>query len=1143
MDINNINEKSLDFLGGNPIKQNFITQIKLLKKQYKFIDMLSENENSVIFSVRDKISTRRLAIKLLAINANANRDVFSREAQIVAILEHPNIIPIHDIHIDSADCLYYTMKLLEGDRLSRILSKLKHKDSIYKKDYDLNLLLESFLKICNGVSFAHSKKVLNLNLNPSNIQIGSHGEVYIMDWSYAKFIQSNKGAGTNTIHNIMLFDIPTKDNIYGKPGFVAPEQIEDPEGSDYWSATTDVFSLGAILYNILTFEISYKGHNDDETLKNTLHFSAEKIEIESKWHRNTTDLSLIVRKALSNHPKNRYKSVSELSEDVSRFIRGEATKVHPDNFPRKFIRITKKYKHIRNIIIIIVLFLISGLLWVNHQYQKTLESWNPEIEFDMSSYPVVNTNFELSKKSLKSGTVINKKLFNSSGIKLPIAKWLWLSKHHFAKSLRIEIDFSWDNKNNIDGFDICFNSIKNNIEDTVNMPKGYSVQIGGWQGKVNLLSINRGNTPLYMTNATTCKINDNRKHKLVIERNKEFIDIYLDNNKILSEIDPIPFNSGSYGGVGFRSWSNGLFLHNVSIFTRLLPIYSSPLEVGDAFVREGFYKRAAREYQQLYDNHYNSEITEMALRKYIKMCKKLNQNELAEQLIIDFQDNYPNSSYIDKIIEDKILSFWMNYDFDKVFLLFETLDNDLKKVMIARKLLNEKHFELPYTVADKFLKILALKDVHFSLDISDYGIKSLDNLADLNLKILNCENNQISSLLPLENMAIQVLKCANNKISDISPLKNMPLQTLDISNNTIKTLVAFKHKKLIHFSAINANLNSLAFLLNQPLKTLNITYNPIKSLAPLNNIKSLDNLYATYTNIKDYSSLSESKLKRINIGYDYDGQKINIQGFDKLDLSKISLLTAMGVGLKKIKLINSYNIKSLNIADNNIDDLSFLSIKNHENLKNLNISNNPIISLNILGNFSFDNLSTNNVNTSDISYLLNKNFKKFPDFFNCNIKKENLIKLKQNMKQEYARNIDIIIVAFIDKKYELLKSMAFDKNNKKYLFIKQPLSYKDAMIFAKAAGGHLVKFETKEEFFALLPNLIDFTGDIWIGLQKENEVLKWNSGNKLSWNIFIRNSSLKSEKYMFFSQIANNSFNFGEIGGNINRSFMIEWED
>ena len=157
--------------------------------KYKFIKSIGYGGMKTVLQVKDKDTARDVAMAIMADAENKSLDDkrrFLQEARITAKLEHPNIVPVHDIGIDSTGAPYFTMKLIKGETLSAILKKLSENDPEYLKKYDLTTLLRFFIRICNAVAFAHSKRVLHLDLKPENIQIGDFGEVVLMDWGLAR---------------------------------------------------------------------------------------------------------------------------------------------------------------------------------------------------------------------------------------------------------------------------------------------------------------------------------------------------------------------------------------------------------------------------------------------------------------------------------------------------------------------------------------------------------------------------------------------------------------------------------------------------------------------------------------------------------------------------------------------------------------------------------------------------------------------------------------------------------------------------------------------------------------------------------------------------------------------------------------------
>ncbi len=1099
--------------------------------RYDFIQEISKKDNSFIYIVRDTHSKSRVVIKYLKLSENPIEQTthFINEARIVAALEHPNIIPIHDIQMHPEDSPpYYTMKLVKGESLSTIINKLKLGDELYKKKYTRNTLLQIFLKVCDAISFTHSKNVLNLNIEPSNIKIGEFGEVYIVEWGRAKYYKkhnSDTTATNQTLHNLM-FHFSKDNQSKGVLGYIPLEQVQ--LSVDDLDIRTDIYSLGAILYFILTLEQPISGVKDTDIIEKMKQkdFLIPPCQRTPKLNIPPI-LSKIVMKAMSLSINQRYKSVRSMQNDVLNFLQNKETLVYPDNLYRKLSRISSRHKHIRNIIVLVVFFLVISFLYVHNQQQKILSTWIPKLEVSMDSANEIKQYFSLEKNLNEETFPILEENVDSSSFKMPSGKWLWIKKHHFDDSLRIVIDFNWDDISKIDGFEVCFNTKKIKTSKLSNLPSGYSIQIGGWKGRLNLISINRNDAPPDMSNAVPCNISDTGSHKLIIERRDEIIDVFIDNKKILSEVDPLPFLSGEYGGIGLRSWSNSLNISNFKVYTRVLPIYSSPLVVGDAFYRIGMHKKAMKEYMDLSAGHYDSSIREMALRKLIIVTKKLKKMRLHGQLLSEFQKEFPNSLFNDKIITQNIFNNWKEQKYNKVFKLFNNIDENLKKVLIARKILHEPHIPLPNDVGQKLLEILALENIHFSLDISDYSLNSLEPLKDLDLKILDCANNKIDTLIPIQDMCLEILNVKNNNLSSTNGIQNSPIKILNISHNPIKNIADLNHKTLKILNAEFTNIENVEFLKNQPVEYVNMSYCPIKNIDPLEKCSEIKKIFLNRTDVNNIDTLKHLKLEILRIGRNYNGGESRIKSISSLDVSELQMLTCEKLELDNLNVLeNALNLNSLNISNTKVDNIEFFNkLKNNE-FENLTFENSPIVSIEPLRNINTTNLSLSNLLITDLSPIIDKNFELFPVLYGDTLPEQEMKKIstiwKQKIKdQKYSKYMDILIMAFCEKNYKALKLMASEINNKKYLYIDYPMSYKDAIELANKAGGKLLALETQEEFNAIIPLLKEHKKDIWIALKKNNKGHYVSNNIPINWDINIdETSKIYCSENKFFITLA-----------------------
>ena len=201
--------------------------------RYRLLDRIARGGMGVVYLAEDGDLQRRVALKVLDVPETggnlANRLMF--EARVLAALEHPGIVPVHDVGTLADGRVFYTMKFVEGRRLDQYIESVA---SVQDR-------LRIFLRICDAVAFAHARGVLHRDLKPANIMIGPFGEVLVMDWGLAKILRSEASDGarkadpeatafekpkqTNTAGESMEISIVTgHGTVMGTPGYMSPEQ-------------------------------------------------------------------------------------------------------------------------------------------------------------------------------------------------------------------------------------------------------------------------------------------------------------------------------------------------------------------------------------------------------------------------------------------------------------------------------------------------------------------------------------------------------------------------------------------------------------------------------------------------------------------------------------------------------------------------------------------------------------------------------------------------------------------------------------------------------------------------------------------------------------------------------------------------------
>ena len=289
-----------------------------LEERYGQAELIAVGGMKRIFKVLDRHGNRHVAMARLHEDASELLfDPFIREARLTALLEHPNIISVHDVGIDKEGKPYFTMDLKVGDGLDVVLRK-----ALADGGCPLSDRLDVFLKVCDAITYAHSRDVIHLDLKPANIQVGHYGEVLVCDWGLGKLI-----GGTDEIDDDVLLnpDLLNGMTLYGQvkgtPGYMAPEQIRGDERDK----RTDIYALGALLYAVLTCRPPLAG--DTDTMLQAA-VSGDVVPPTKRGSGVPEALSAVTMKAMALAPADRYASVSDLITDVRAFLGGFSPVAH-----------------------------------------------------------------------------------------------------------------------------------------------------------------------------------------------------------------------------------------------------------------------------------------------------------------------------------------------------------------------------------------------------------------------------------------------------------------------------------------------------------------------------------------------------------------------------------------------------------------------------------------------------------------------------------------------------------------------------------------------------------------------------------------------------------------------------------------------
>ena len=289
--------------------------------RFALIDELGRGGMGVVLRGRDPDLQREVAIKLLRANDDPVRQArFFTEAQINGQLEHPNIVPVHESGLDQDGRPWFAMKLVRGRELSEVLSERRSHPATAAA-WPLVRLVGVLIQICNGMAFAHSRHVIHRDLKPGNIMLGDFGEVLVMDWGLGKVLvdeigEDGRKAGSSTVTSSPV--VTLDGAVVGTPCYMPPEQARGD--LDLVGVPSDVYALGAILYEILTGQPPVTGDSVEEVVRKVRAHEIARPLRDPAGRRVPRELAAVAMRALEADPADRYPGAAALGDDLQAWL-------------------------------------------------------------------------------------------------------------------------------------------------------------------------------------------------------------------------------------------------------------------------------------------------------------------------------------------------------------------------------------------------------------------------------------------------------------------------------------------------------------------------------------------------------------------------------------------------------------------------------------------------------------------------------------------------------------------------------------------------------------------------------------------------------------------------------------------------------
>lgn len=300
------------------------------KVRYELSHRLGEGGVGEVVKARDNDIDRDVAIKRLRAEVRSSHATllrFAEEVRTVGRLEHPNIVPIHDVGIDANGEYFFVMKYIHGETLETIIDKLAEGDPGYHAKYDIERRVEIMMGILEAIAYAHSQKIIHRDIKPANVMVGPYGEVMVMDWGLARPIRGpeplgdGREASPDASGGKKLFETQL-GTLLGTPAYMSPEQARGEELDE----RTDIYSLCVMFYELLSLR---HPHHGVQTLEQMLDAVKTTVVPQAIMHNGPlqgavpADLSWFVERGMRKDKNERYATVEAMIDRLRRRASGD----------------------------------------------------------------------------------------------------------------------------------------------------------------------------------------------------------------------------------------------------------------------------------------------------------------------------------------------------------------------------------------------------------------------------------------------------------------------------------------------------------------------------------------------------------------------------------------------------------------------------------------------------------------------------------------------------------------------------------------------------------------------------------------------------------------------------------------------------
>ena len=599
--------------------------------RYKVRSLLGKGANGSVFSVIDNNLERSVAVKFLhprKAETPENIALFISEAQNTAQLNHPNILPIHDLNFTDGSIPYYTMRRVRGHTLRELIGQ--QGADTHPLLSNCSKKIDILIKVCDAISYAHAHGIIHGDIKPANIIVGDHGEVTLLDWGV--------GASHSAQDDI-------QKTVFGTPMYMAPEQAHKESPNE----ASDIYCIGSTLLHTLTerppLKIVEPNRFWDEK-RAGLYQDFSKAESQHI----PPPLISLTHKCLAIDPADRYSNIDQLKSDLLAFQGGERVSAHKDSTWGLCKRIYIKNKFAANVIIATCLASLLIVYLIYLEKQKELSEWKIAYEEDFDHYTNedILQNWHLTeyfnwqhdnKKEIDSSTnnvwqIKNGALTNS----VPYAHFRGTQNIspniNIAGPIKFTVDIRSEN-----GKPLCnvFIGGRSRFE-------GYTFHVGQWGG-ANQVTLTKGKELTTLTySKIPFEVANTDTVRYTVEKDGDLIRFSMNDIPVIAYHDPLPLVGHEHQYIGLEN--DQKIIDNLVIYSKAPPEKVPAINTADTYLSRGYNSLALDTYDSLKIDHpKNKEIDAIATFRSAQCLFNLQQFFEAKIRLLNFVSTHHTHRY------------------------------------------------------------------------------------------------------------------------------------------------------------------------------------------------------------------------------------------------------------------------------------------------------------------------------------------------------------------------------------------------------------------------------------------------------------------------------------------------------------------